>query len=234
MRTGEESALTASRFMKYAPDFSPDGSKVGFAEAGKWNTYIMSSAGGVPEMICEGCGQLTGWSSDGKRILCNALDGRVTLLNLDTRRKIALIARAGHWVCCALFSPDDRWVRFWDGTSGRLYAVPFEAEQPIPEGAWVDIMGNDFSPPDLIGNLAYFFSRRDGYLCIWAQRLDPATRRPIGTPFAIFHSHNARLSLGNSAEPGYYPGRDRIVFTMGEHTGNIWMAEWTPQSTTAD
>jgi hypothetical protein len=158
----------------------------------------------------------------------------VTLLNLDTRRKIALIARADHCVCCGTFSPDDRWVRFWDGTSRRLYAVPFEAEQPIPEGAWVDIMGGDSGLPDLVGNLAYFFSRRDGYLCIWAQRLDPVAKRPVGAPFAVFHSHNARISLANSAEPGGFSlGRDRMVFNMGEHTGNIWMAEWKPQSTTA-
>ena len=41
------------------------------------------------------------------------------------------------------------------------------------------------------GNNLYFTSDRDGYLCIWAVRLNPATRHPEGAPFAIRHFHNA-------------------------------------------
>jgi hypothetical protein len=29
-------------------------------------------------------------------------------------------------------------------------------------------------------NLLYYLSKRDGFLCLWAQRLDPATKRPAG------------------------------------------------------
>ncbi len=226
MRSGDESALTATRWMKYAPRFSPDGSKVGFAEAGKWNTYIMSSTGGTPEMVCEGCGQLTGWSLDGKRVLCNALDGHVTLLDLDSRRKITLLSRAGHWLCCGRFSPDGHWITFLDGTAFRTYMVPFKTEAPVGENASIDIIDGDggYWSPD--GNLVYSFSHRDGYRCIWAQRLDPATKQPVGAPFAVFHSHNARLSLSNPTEVSLGISGDEMVFNMGERTGNIWMAEW--------
>jgi hypothetical protein len=31
----------------------------------------------------------------------------------------------------------------------------------------------------------YFTSTRDEYLCIWARRLDPMTKRPRGSPFAF-------------------------------------------------
>ena len=226
MRTGDESALTATRSMKYAPRFSPDGSKVGFALAGEWDTYVISSTGGTPEMVCEGCGQLTGWSSDGKRVLCNALDGRVTLLDLDSRRRTVLLARAGHWLCCGRFSPDDRWVTFLDGSAFRTYVVPFRGEEPIGESAWIDMIDGDGKSWSPDGILFYSLSSRDGYRCIWAQRVDPATKRPVGAPFAVFHSHNARLSLSNQTEMSLGMGRDQIVFNMGERTGNIWMAEW--------
>jgi len=229
MRTGDESALTASRFMKYAPRFSPDGSEVGFAEAGKWNTYIMSSLTGAPEMVCEGCGQLTGWSSDGKRVLCNALDGRVTLLDLESRRKSALLVRAGHWLCCGRFSPDDRWISFLDGTDWRTYVVPFKGEGPVGESGLIGVIDGDPGPWSPDGNLVYALSLRDGYRCIWAQRLDPVTKQPVGTPIAIFHSHNARLSLSNQTENSLGIGQDKIVFNMGERTGTIWMAEWKAQ-----
>jgi hypothetical protein len=75
--------------------------------------------------------------------------------------------------------------------------------------------------------LLYGELNRDGFRCIWAQRLDPATKHPVGSPFAVFHSHNTRLSLGNQ---GAYStpvvGRDKMFFSMGERTGNIWMAEF--------
>jgi hypothetical protein len=87
----------------------------------------------------------------------------------------------------------------------------------------IDGNGMSWSPD---GNLFYGLSSRDGYRCIWAQHLDPATKRPVGAPFAVFHSHNARLSLSNQTEMSLGMGRDQIVFNMGERTGNIWMAEW--------
>src|SRR6202042_2706621 len=41
------------------------------------------------------------------------------------------------------------------------------------------------------GNTVYFTFTRDGYLCFWAQRLDPVTKHPLGPPFAFEHFHNS-------------------------------------------
>jgi WD40 repeat protein len=41
------------------------------------------------------------------------------------------------------------------------------------------------------GNTVYFTSTRDRFLCIWAQRLDPKSKHPVGPPFAYEHFHNA-------------------------------------------
>jgi Tol biopolymer transport system component len=223
LRTGQESALTASGSIKYSPALSPDGSLVSFAEGPAWNIYVVPSAGGSPEMVCEGCGEVTGWSPDGKRIIGNTVDGRAWVLDLASRRKIALLATR-HWTYTATFSPDGRWFSFGDGTSGRDYIAPVR-DAPVPESAWIDI-GDSVAlawSPD--GNLLYASSDRDGHSCIWAQRLHPVTKRPVGAPFAVFHSHNARPSL---ATPEFWlsVAGDRMVFSMGERTGNIWMAEW--------
>jgi hypothetical protein len=56
--------------------------------------------------------------------------------------------------------------------------------------------------------------------------LDPASKRPAGAPFAVYHSHSAQRSLMN---PGLYPlqmsvTRDRLIFNLGERIANIWMA----------
>jgi len=48
----------------------------------------------------------------------------------------------------------------------------------------------------------------------------------VGEPFAVYHSHGTRLSLSNQIERTLGVGGNRLVFSMGERTGNIWMAEW--------
>jgi Tol biopolymer transport system component len=226
LQTGEDVALTASRTAKYNPSFSPDGTLVGFTGAPKWDTYVMPSAGGTPKVVCDGCGQLTGWSSDGKRVLTNNSGGWLTLLDLPTGRTTKPVERPGHWLCCGRFSPDDRWVSFWDGTENRGYVAPVRSDGVVGEKEWIDVIVEDSGLWSPDGTLIYGASFRDGYMCIWAQRLNPTTKRPKGAPFAVFHFHNAHLSIANQTEFGMSIGRDQLVFNMGERTGNIWMAEW--------
>ncbi len=77
------------------------------------------------------------------------------------------------------------------------------------------------------GGLLYYQSTRDGFRCIWAQRLDRDTKRPVGEPFGVYHSHSARRSIGNIAGPQHVwlSVADKMVFSMREITGNIWMME---------
>ena len=99
------------------------------------------------------------------------------------------------------------------------------------ERAWIQI--TDRSTGDTRprwsadGNWIYTLSDRDGFTCIWATPLDPRTKRPVGQPVAVFHSHGARLSLRN-ADPitqELCVTGDKIIFGLGEITGNIWMTE---------
>jgi Tol biopolymer transport system component len=64
----------------------------------------------------------------------------------------------------------------------RIFVVPFRGAGPVPEADWTAITDGrwDDKPtwsPD--GNLLYMVSERDGFRCIWAQRLHPATKRPL-------------------------------------------------------
>ena len=62
------------------------------------------------------------------------------------------------------------------------------------------------------------------------KRLDPATKRPVGEPLAVRHFHSARGSMTTAiADPGQISpsvGRGRIVFSLGEMTGNIWSTSY--------
>jgi Tol biopolymer transport system component len=218
--------LTVSPSDKWHPRFSPDGSKVSFSEreTESWNIYTVSASGGVSEQICKDCGEATDWSRDGERILGDTLKPYAWVLDLATRRKTDLLAT--HHGDTGVFSPDNRWVVFGYPPTGRTYVAPF-GELPIPESAWIPIVDNWWDW-EWYGNLIYSVSDRDGFSCIWAQRLDAATRRPVGAPFAVFHAHSARVSLANQGEVYLSVGRDKMLFNMADRTGNIWMAEWKP------
>ena len=228
LRTGEESALTASGTDKFEPRFSPDGSRVSFCSCenkrlDKWTVYIIPATGGAPEKVCEDCGQATGWSPDGRWIIGNRLEGQAWVFDVASRHKRDLLATR-QWTATGDVSPDNRWFSF--GTSFQSYIAPFHGDGPIGESSWIDVLdgttGGGLWSPD--GKLLYALSGRDGFACIWAQRLDAATKRPFGAPFAVFHSHNAHTALANQVN--WQIVSNQLLLTMTERTGNIWMAEF--------
>ncbi|NWF83477.1 MAG: protein kinase [Bryobacteraceae bacterium] len=229
LQSGEESALTVSRSNKWMPRFSRDGSKVSFTayESRKWNGYVMPSTGGAQEVFCEDCGEATDWTPDGKHIIGNTVTGRVWMVEVASRRMTELFAQPGRWLATGRLSADGRWITLLDGRSRHSYLAPFQRERPIQESTLIATARGQllyWSPDD-----TFVYGRSElceGHRCLWAQRLDPTSKRPIGQPIAIYHSHNARLSLANDPLNHPFVGSDRIVFGMGERTGNIWMAEF--------
>ena len=82
------------------------------------------------------------------------------------------------------------------------------------------------------GTWLYGTSRRDGNVCLWAQRLDPATKHAAGPAVPIFHAHSRRRAITAQGPITIYMVRDKIVFkivfSVFERLGNIWMAEFKP------
>ncbi len=110
----------------------------------------------------------------------------------------------------------------------RIFVAPVRDKGAVPEQEWITIAdtGWDDKPrwsPD--GNTLYFVSQRDGFRCIWAQRLD-SRKRPLGAAIAVFHAHESKRFLSDIG-PGDLSisvARDKIVFNMSERTGNLWVA----------
>jgi hypothetical protein len=151
------------------------------------------------------------------------VDGRLYFVEVASRRRIDLLAPRERWFSSGTFSPDGRWITFQDlGPPGREHVAPFQGETMAPESAWYSVLPElrAWSPD---GTLLYGVSDHDGFNCIWAQRVDSATKRPVGSPLPIFHAHGARLTVSAG---GVSVGRERMVFDMAERTSNIWMAQW--------
>ena len=240
VNSGRETGVASTPRDEKYPVITRDGSKVAYAvqENGKPSIYqVKIDSGGRPglaERICEDCGNPRGWSPDGIWVLWNVLGGPAGIAKLGGVK----VALTGQLITRPQFSPDGRWISFHSGSipgSRQIFIAPFRSGSSpslAPESEWISITdGKELDretcwSPD--GNLLYFLSEREGYRCIWAQRLDPTTKRPKGDAFAVFHSHRSRLSLKNYSDSGWSGlsiARDRLVFTMSERTGNVWMMQ---------
>jgi Tol biopolymer transport system component len=245
LESGKETALTSTSADEFGPEISPDGNTVGYQliENGRWNFYLLpigrDGQPGPAERVCEDCVRVWDLSSDLKHLLFGFQSGTgsmgLGLYDLVSRRKTELASVPHRILARARFSPDGRWISFHEVTGpgrSRVDIVPFADGPALSPDQWIAVTDDKsfhdkpvWSPD---GNLMYFTSDRDGFRCIWAQRLDPKTKRPTGPALEIYHSHSARRSLLNAniipLELQVAPGR--LLFHLGEITGNIWMVEW--------
>jgi eukaryotic-like serine/threonine-protein kinase len=227
---------------------SPDGSKVVFArldvtsDGGKkssvLSSYMVSASGGAQQKICELC-LPRGFSSDGSLLLFQEpaaneekLD-HIISINLVSGTKKLFLSDADKPLYHAFFSWDDHWVVFKKLLRlghGQLLIAPVRNGAPAGKGEWIAVTDGayDDDKPQFSadGNNLYFTSDRDGYLCIWAVRLNPATKHPEGAPFAIKHFHNAAGWFSKA----YYHfgaalsvGREKMATNLIEPRTDIWM-----------
>jgi Tol biopolymer transport system component len=158
-------------------------------------------------------------------------DGQIKLREIDSGRDIEFLKHPGRSLHQAQASNDGRWVVFYARTGverSQIFIAPLRKGPPPAETDWIRVTeGNahELCPswsPD--GTFIYFGSNRDGFNCIWGQRLHPHSKRPVGPAVDLAHFHTAARRLGNVgvAFRGLSVARDKLVFTMEERIGNIW------------
>jgi Tol biopolymer transport system component len=237
LETDREDLLVSSRGAIF-PVVTADGSRVAYVDTERdWGIFSLPSSGGEPEKVCGDCGDsfvlVQDWSRDKTRLLFVAGGPtKVFVLHLPSGRKTLALQRSPNSFWQAKFSPDDRWISVLERVEAqglvRLWVVPFRDGSVPKANEWVGITSGehwDDKPrwsPD--GNLMYFTSDRDGFHCLWAQRLRPDTKEPTGPAFDVHHFHNARLSMMNTGSVALETAvaRDKIFINLGELSGNIW------------
>jgi eukaryotic-like serine/threonine-protein kinase len=224
------------------PIWSPDSQWIAFRvlDRPKIRIYMRNPASGEKRLICADCGGPTDWSPDQRYILYEpgATIAFVGLLDIASGEWVEWIRHPQFSLRSARYSPDGKWIAFQAETATterRVFIAPNESQND--EDKWISIGGPksrnmvDFMPawsPD--GNILYFLSQRDGFRCIWAQKLNPNTKRPVGEPFEVQHFHRSRRSLlrivnTRSEQVGFRVGKEHAFFSMDEVTGNLWTAD---------
>ena len=239
----------------YEDSISPDGSKVIFerdCKEGTWPndpespspcSFMVAAAGGQPEQICERCTP-RGFSSDGSVVLLQKLDlteidkSRIVALDLRTKAEQDFLSLPDAPLFHAYFSWDDRWVVFKKSQSlhlpeplAEILIAPVRHGSPAGEAEWIAVTDGrhrDDKPQfSADGNTLYFTSTRDGNLCIWAQRLDPVTKHPLGPPFAYEHFHDSagRAGAFYLSEADLSVARDKILINLPQVHSDTWMTQ---------
>jgi Tol biopolymer transport system component len=238
LETGEGRQLTASADDEGRGILSPDGRRVAIVRAQevlreKESIFVRELASGdEKKLILSETGlSILDWSPDSRRILYSVGSPfRFNTVDIETGKVALAIAHPELGVDNAQFSPDGRWVSFLlllSPGQASTHIAPLEGGRATNPERWIRLTegtkhGRSWWSPD--GSLLYFQSARDGYLCIWAQRLDPETKHPLGGPIEVLHFHHPGRRPWPTAF-GYGMTSDRLYFVLVETTANIWLAE---------
>jgi eukaryotic-like serine/threonine-protein kinase len=227
LKTGTETHLASSSVAQRFPIINSSGSKIAFSafENGHRSVYL-STPGGLPEKLCEGCLRATDWSRDEKILLIIADSPyQIDILDVASRQRTPVLKHATYSLLYGHFSPDNRWVSFTARTQPNrsiIAIAPLDGPKPVPESSWIKIAEegpDDWANWSPDGSTLYYTSGRDGHTCLWAQRIEASSHRPVGEAFAVQHFHG-RASY---QQGGWSATGGRIAVVLGDGTNNIWM-----------
>lgn len=239
LSNGHELQLTTGGKDKTDARITPDGNSVAWREddVNSPDTFLTSFDGSATRRLCADC-RLCFWTPDGKLGLITRKSTRYSIGILDavSGREWDYLAGPDLDYFPRSVSSDGKWLAFTahtDVNDFTIYVAPFAPNRPPPQSEWVRVLASpDAHPnpqwsPD--GGLLYFSSDRDGHNCIWAQKVDRTTKRPIGHPFAVAHFHARSAAM--TAPSAWLPvvlAPDALLVTILERSGEIWMLKLAP------
>ena len=252
MATGALTHLAARLPYLAAPVFNGTGERIDYIgqspDSQTNSDYELAVKGGVPVTIFEKSqGGIWDSSPDGAWLLVHGLQPRsaprnnyaegpperatISLADRSTLQTRPFLSDPGGDLYQAHFSPNGRWVviNAVQNQHSRIYVVPFSTHL-VPKQDWIPITDGttwDDKPRFYTdGKLIFFTSDRDGFRCIWAQRLT-ADMHPSGSSFAVYHFHSSRRSVGNAAigRMSLAVGPETLVFNQVEYAGNLWLLD---------
>jgi len=237
---GSEAPVIADdNYSRWLAQWSPDGKQLVYQRrklgTNQHQLMVWSSESHEERPLTaldETLGVVYDWSQDGKWLLTGP--GGIWLVP---------VAAAPHAETAAKKIISDPSYRFYQphiSIDGRWIVFEAVPNSPNPEsalyvvlasgGPWTRITdGGNWNDkprwsPD--GRTIYFFCQHDGFFNLWGVHFDPAAGKPVGQPFQISKFDSARLMIPRFVPPvGLSLTQAKLVMTMAEESGNIWVLE---------
>ncbi len=237
--SNKQRRLYVSPNFTFWPHITADGTIAFFTESAKQHQIYRMRIGFPPERVCEGANSAQGVTADGTRLASTVSTGPggaglgFRIMEVSSGRELTRFEHPQHSLYDPKFAPDGRWLAF-NASAGpdkrRLFVARLTDSQRSGPEDWIAITDGtswlDKADWSVDGRLLYYVSSIDGYWCIWAQQLDENSRQPLGGPVAVHHFHDNRASMRNleTSKLKLAVANDKIIFSMGELSGNVWMA----------
>jgi Tol biopolymer transport system component len=237
VKTGAEKALLQQPREPRAR-ISPDGTTVAYnltvVSDAEQVIFLVPAEGGEARKFCDTCGLVYDWTADGKKLLFRSGSPiKFSTVDVASGQQQVILEHPKYDIHGVAYAPDGRWLAFHFAPSPQtpraLYLVPVREGKAAGETEWIavtDRPGTHTRPwwsPD--GNIIYYLSTSGGKTEVWAQRLQPATRRPLGEPVRLYSPPGERYSIRTGTWFGPAIGPHSLVFPVNDYSGNIWMAE---------
>jgi Tol biopolymer transport system component len=239
MQSGTERQLTSTDHPPGHFHFSADGKWIGFTtnEPSRPLYQIAIDGRAPPERLCDQCGLVWHWAPDGRWMVhVEGLPVRFRSFDRQTGDRADALYHASYQLYLPRISPDGKWLLFLARTGpdrSRICVTRLQPGKPPAETDWITVASddtwNDKPAWSDDGKAVYFTSDQDGFRCLWKQAVMPDTKQPRGPAVPVFHSHQARVSIGNAFDSLDVDVRgDTLVFEQGERDGSIWISSLKP------
>jgi hypothetical protein len=228
LESGETRQLTRDGEAKNPPVYlSSDGSRAAYRQ--RRALFVVDTSGSAtPRQLCDRC-EAVGWLSDSRRLLVFRWQPErwLSVFDTDTAESREVDGTNNLRLNNVVGGQTDvdasgRWIagRF-SSTEGptSLKMIPWDELQAgakiIDGPAGIN---PKFHPS---GRAMFFLSSHEGFVCLSAVRLDPASKQPLGEPFVVRHFHDRGFPLRGWSSIS----EDRVFVGIHETKGNIWLME---------
>jgi dipeptidyl aminopeptidase/acylaminoacyl peptidase len=215
------------------PRLSGDGSLLGWSsfEQGRRVAWTGPVDEPVGRELCRDC-RIVDFFDGGRQVLVHRFGRGLSRIVRNDGDEEPVLETGERALLDADLSPDARWlaVKLGHPDDTVSIAIVSRGEVVAPADDWIHVAGGDRwvgSPRwSADGAILYFLTDRDDHICVWGQRIDPATKRPVGEAFPVVHAHGSNMNTLSMSRFMWNleVGDDRLVFNAGELTGDVYTA----------